>query len=292
MRKKETLLDYFFVGPAILLLISIQIYPLLYSFFISLHDFRILRPDLTQFIWFQNYFEILEDEEFLNAFFNTITYVGIAIPCELVLGFILALAIEKVETGRNLIRAFILIPLFVAPIATGFIWKFLYNDEFGIINFILRYLGMNRPPLWLNDPELALYSCIIVEVWATVPFFVLMLSAGMASLSLDLVDAGKIDGATPFQRVVHIIIPHLKPIILISVLLRGMDAFRVFDVIYSLTEGAPAMSTDVLSLYLYRIAMLDRQFGLGASAAWFMVILMLIVSYLLIKFVYRKSLNT
>ena len=237
--------------PGVLLLLLVQLYPLLYSLFISFHDYRLLRPELTEFVWLKNYIDIFSDAEFLNALSNTAIYVGLAIPIELMIGFVLALAIEKITRGKNLIRALLIVPQFMAPIAMGFVWRFLYNDEFGLINFMLREIGIERPPLWLADPDIALYSCIIVEIWATVPIFMLLLSAGMASISSELIDAAKIDGANAIHRVRFIILPHLKPIILVALLIRGMDAFRVFDVVYSLTGGGPALSTDVLSLYLY-----------------------------------------
>tara|TARA_B100000745_G_scaffold291531_1_gene231440 strand:+ start:527 stop:1432 length:906 start_codon:yes stop_codon:yes gene_type:complete len=278
--------------PGVLLLLLVQLYPLLYSLFISFHDYRLLRPELTEFVWLKNYIDIFSDEEFLNALSNTAIYVGLAIPIELMIGFVLALAIEKITRGKNLIRALLIVPQFMAPIAMGFVWRFLYNDEFGLINFMLRKIGIERPPLWLADPDIALYSCIIVEIWATVPIFMLLLSAGMASISSELIDAAKIDGANAIHRVRFIILPHLKPIILVALLIRGMDAFRVFDVVYSLTGGGPALSTDVLSLYLYRTAMLDRQFGDGASAAWIMMIMMLIASYVLIRTMYREGIKT
>lgn len=278
--------------PGVLLLLLVQLYPLLYSLFLSFHDYRLLRPELTEFVWLKNYIDIFSDEEFLNALSNTAIYVGLAIPIELMIGFALALAIEKITRGKNLIRALLIVPQFMAPIAMGFVWRFLYNDEFGLINFMLREIGIERPPLWLADPDIALYSCIIVEIWATVPIFMLLLSAGMASISSELIDAAKIDGANAIHRVRFIILPHLKPIILVALLIRGMDAFRVFDVVYSLTGGGPALSTDVLSLYLYRTAMLDRQFGDGASAAWIMMIMMLIASYVLIRTMYREGIKT
>ena len=124
--------------PGVLLLLLVQLYPLLYSLFISFHDYRLLRPELTEFVWLKNYIDIFSDEEFLNALSNTAIYVGLAIPIELMIGFVLALAIEKITRGKNLIRALLIVPQFMAPIAMGFVWRFLYNDEFGLINFMLR----------------------------------------------------------------------------------------------------------------------------------------------------------
>ena len=258
--------------PGVIILLLFYLYPLAYSLFISLHDFRLIRPDLTQFVGFRNYFEIFSDDEFLNAFINTIIYVGISLPCELVIGLFLALALDKITRGKNIIRAFLIVPQFLAPLAMGFIWKFMYNDDLGIINFVLRFVGMERPPLWIADPAISLYSCIIVEIWACVPIFMLLLSAGLTTLSTEIIDAAKIDGANAYHRLRYIILPHLKPIILVTLLIRGMDSFRIFDLIYGLTQGGPAMSSDVLSLYMYRSGMLDRQFGYSASAGWIMVL--------------------
>ena len=277
--------------PGVLFLLLFYLYPLLYSLYISLHDFRLIRPDLTEFVGFRNYFEIFQDDEFLNAFFNTLIYVGIALPFELVIGLFLALALDKITRGKNLIRAFLIVPQFLAPLAMGFIWKFMYNDDLGIINFFLRYVGIERPPLWIADPSISLYSCIIVEIWACVPVFMLLLSAGLTTLSSEIIDAAKIDGANAYHRFRYIILPHLKPIILVTLLIRGMDSFRIFDLIYGLTQGGPALSSDVLSLYMYRAGMLDRQFGFAASAGWIMVFMMLVASYILIKVMYKDGIN-
>jgi len=277
--------------PGVIILLLFYLYPLAYSLFISLHDFRLIRPDLTQFVGFRNYFEIFYDDEFLNAFINTLIYVGISLPFELEIGLFLALALDKITRGKNIIRAFLIVPQFLAPLAMGFIWKFMYNDDLGIINFFLRFVGMERPPLWIADPAISLYSCIIVEIWACVPIFMLLLSAGLTTLSTEIIDAAKIDGANAYHRLRYIILPHLKPIILVTLLIRGMDSFRIFDLIYGLTQGGPAMSSDVLSLYMYRSGMLDRQFGYSASAGWIMVFMMLIASYILIKLMYRDGIN-
>ena len=277
--------------PGVILLLLFYLYPLLYSLFISFHDFRLIRPDLTEFVGFRNYFEIFQDDEFVNAFINTVIYVGIALPFELVIGLSLALALDKITRGKNIIRAFLIIPQFLAPLAMGFIWKFMYNNDLGIINFVLRNIGIDRPPLWIADPAISLYSCIIVEIWACVPIFMLLLSAGLTTLSTEIIDAAKIDGANAYHRFRYIILPHLKPIILVTLLIRGMDSFRIFDLVYGLTQGGPAMSSDVLSLYMYRSGMLDRQFGFAASAGWIMVFMMLIASYILIKTMYRDGIN-
>lgn len=277
--------------PGVILLLLFYLYPLLYSLYISFHDFRLIRPDLTEFVGFRNYFEIFQDDEFVNAFINTVIYVGIALPFELVIGLSLALALDKITRGKNIIRAFLIIPQFLAPLAMGFIWKFMYNNDLGIINFVLRNIGIDRPPLWIADPAISLYSCIIVEIWACVPIFMLLLSAGLTTLSTEIIDAAKIDGANAYHRFRYIILPHLKPIILVTLLIRGMDSFRIFDLVYGLTQGGPAMSSDVLSLYMYRSGMLDRQFGFAASAGWIMVFMMLIASYILIKTMYRDGIN-
>jgi len=277
--------------PGVILLLLFYLYPLLYSLFISFHDFRLIRPDLTEFVGFRNYFEIFQDDEFVNAFINTVIYVGIALPFELVIGLSLALALDKITRGKNLIRALLIIPQFLAPLAMGFIWKFMYNNDLGIINFVLRNIGIDRAPLWIADPAISLYSCIIVEIWACVPIFMLLLSAGLTTLSTEIIDAAKIDGANAYHRFRYIILPHLKPIILVTLLIRGMDSFRIFDLVYGLTQGGPAMSSDVLSLYMYRSGMLDRQFGFAASAGWIMVFMMLIASYILIKTMYRDGIN-
>lgn len=168
-------------------------------------------------------------------------------------------------------------------------WKFMYNNEFGIINFVLKSLGVNSPPLWLADPNLALYSVIVVDIWATTPLIVLLMLAGLLSIPHEFYEAATIDGAGILSVFRHITLPLLQPVILVALLIRGMDAFRVFDVIFVMTKGGPAMRSDVLSFFAYRQAFTHRQIGDATATAWLMTLILLAGGFLLIRTLRRQG---
>lgn len=280
---------FLIVLPALVLMLVFFIYPLLFSAYTSFQNYNIAHPDETTFAGIGNYVKTLQSAEFQRALGNTVVYVGIALPVEFALGLILALALATITRGRNWLRTLLIIPMMLAPVAMGLMWKFMYNDELGIINHLLRSLGANRPPLWLTDPAVALVSVIIVEVWATVPVFVLLLLAGLLAIPQDYYEAATIDGAGGLASFRYVTLPLLRPVILVGLLIRGMDAFRVFDLVYVLTKGGPALRTDVLSYYVYRVAFTNRSFGEATAAAWIMALVLLVAGLVLIRLMRRTG---
>lgn len=275
--------------PALLVMLLIFIFPLLFSAFTSLHDFNITRPDRTRFVGLENYGEILGDSDFHRALGNTLVYVFVAVPIEFAIGLVLAMSLATIVRGRGVFRTLLVIPQMLAPAVMALMWKFMYNDDLGIINSLLRGFGVNRPPLWLTDTPLALFSIIIVEIWATVPIFVLLLLAGLLSIPQDYYEAAAIDGGSPLAIFRFVTLPLLQPVILVALLIRGMDAFRVFDLVYVLTGGGPALRTDVLSYFIFRTAFTDREFGLASAGAWLVSILLLAGGLILIRLMRRRA---
>jgi multiple sugar transport system permease protein len=276
LRISDGLFGFLLTIPALVILFTVFIYPMAFSIFTSFHDFQITRPDETAFVGLENYVEIVNDPQFHRALGNTLMYVLVAIPIEFLIGLGLAMALATINRARGMFRTLLIIPQMLAPVVMGLMWKFMYNDELGIINHLLRSFGVNRPPLWLTDPNLALFSIIIAEIWATVPIFVLLLLAGLLSIPQEFYEAAAIDGGTPLQIFRHVTLPLLRPVILVALLLRGMDAFRVFDLVYIMTTGGPALRTDVVSFYVFRTAFTEREFGLATAGAWIVSIILLI----------------
>jgi multiple sugar transport system permease protein len=288
-RMSDATFGLMLVVPALLILLAVFAYPLVFSAYTSVHDYDITKPQDSEFVGLDNYIATVQNADFQRALRNSFFYVGLAIPIEFLLGLILAMALATVTRGRGALRTMLIIPMMLAPVTIGLMWKFMYNDQLGIINFILRELGVNRPPLWLSDPELALYSIIVTEVWATVPIFVLLLLAGLLSIPPDYYEAAKIDGAGPFAAFRFITLPLLRPVILVALLIRGMDAFRVFDIVYVMTKGGPALRSDVLSYYLYRTAFTEREFGEATAVGWIMLAILLAGGMTLIGLMRRRN---
>jgi multiple sugar transport system permease protein len=274
--------------PALVIMLLVFVFPLVFSAWTSLHNFEITRPDRTRFIGLENFATLLQDDSFQRALINTLVYVFVAVPIEFLIGLGLALSLATITRGRGLFRTALVIPQMLAPAVMALMWKFMYNDELGIINHLLRELGVNRPPLWLTDTPLALFSIIIVEVWATVPIFVLLLLAGLLSIPQEYYEAAAIDGGSPWAVFRYVTLPLLQPVILVALLIRGMDAFRVFDLVYVLTGGGPALRTDVLSFFIFRTAFTDRDFGLASAGAWIVSIILLIGGLTLIRLLRRR----
>lgn len=289
-RLSDASFGFLIVLPALIILITFYVYPLIYSTYMSLHFFDLAKPRLFRFVGIENYLTILQDAEFLGALKNTLIYAGVAVPLELIFGTLLALALANIQVGRNILRTALVIPMMLAPIAMGLMWKFMYNDEFGIINFLIQRSGLSaRPPLWLADPNLALYSVVVVDIWATTPLIILLMLAGLLSIPQEYYEAAWIDGAGMLASFQHITFPMLRPVMLVALLLRGMDAFRVFDVIFIMTKGGPAMKSDVLAFYTYRLAFTHRQIGEASASAWIMTIILLAGGLLLIRSLRRQG---
>ena len=281
------------IVPAFIILLVVLLYPLAYSAYMSFHEFRLSRPQDFSFVGLANYIETIKSQEFQRAFGNTLTYAGLAVPIEFMLGLLLAMALANIERGRSLLRMLITLPMMLAPIVMGLTWKFMYNDKLGIINHLIRQLNLaDRPPLWLSDPKLALYSIIAVDIWATTPLIVLLMLAGLLSIPKDYYEAAEMDGANALHRFRHITLPMLQPVILIALLLRGMDAFRVFDLVYVMTKGGPAMKTDVMSFYAYRTAFTNLSIGHATAIAWIMTVALLIGGLLLIRAMRREEVSS
>ncbi len=278
------------VLPALVVLLAVFVYPLVYSALQSFQFYDLARPQETRFVGGDNYVAIVQSHEFQRALQNTAIYAGVAVPIEFVLGLGLALALAQITHGRGLMRMLLTLPMMLAPIALGLIWKFMYNDQLGIISYLIRTLGIaRRPPLWLTDPDIALFSIIAVDIWATTPIVVLILLAGLLSIPSEYYEAAMIDGGGAITSLVHITLPLLRPAILVTLLLRGMDAFRVFDVVYVLTKGGPAFRTDVLSYYAYRLAFTERSVGEATALAWIMTILLLAAGLVLVRLVGQEA---
>lgn len=270
----EAAFGFLLASPLLIILFGIVGYPLVYAFTASFQHFRLVSPDNIYFVGLDNYRYVLMDSQFWVALRNTLLYAGIAVPVELCLGLLIAMALSKMLRGVRIIRTILILPMMLAPVVMGLMWKFMFNDQLGIINQLIRLTGLDLHILWLASPQLAFISLLIVEVWATTPIMVILLSAGLTTIPAELYEAAEIDGASRWQRFVNITWPMLQPVILVSLMLRGMDAFRVFDIVFVLTQGGPANSTDVLSYYAYRLNFQGMDVG-GASAVSIMMLIVL-----------------
>jgi len=248
-----------YVLPAIIILSLVTIYPLIYVFYLSLHR-NMPIFGISKFVALKNYMFLLKDERFWNALKNTIYFTGISVMAELLLGLMIAIFLNRPFRGKGIVRAIVLIPWAIPTVVSAKMWEWIYNPDFGILNYILRE-NIN----WLGSPFWAINAAIFMDVWKTTPFAVLLFMAGLKLIPRELYQAAKVDGASDIQIFINITLPLLKPIVLVVLLFRTLDAFRVFDAIYVLTGGGPGNSTETLSIYAYKTLFQTLQFGYGSA---------------------------
>jgi multiple sugar transport system permease protein len=284
--KREWLLPALFLAPALAVLLSLSIYPLIYSITISLQQETSLGV-----VWsIGNFTRLLSDNFFLTAMGHTSVYAVAALVCEFLLGLSLALLLNKQIRGRGLFRASLLVPMMLPTVVVGVVWRLLLNPNFGAINGALKQLGVDTESLtWTASPRLAMISVIAVDVWQWTPFVFLVLLAGLQAIPQEPYEAALIDGSSRWQTFRHVTLPLLKPSILIVLLLRTMDLLRVFDQIFILTEGGPGFATETISLYIYRAAFRFFDFGYAAAMSFVLLALTNVISAIYIKFLQAKE---
>ena len=248
-----------FIFPAILLLSVVTIYPIFYVFYLSLHR-KLLIFDISRFVGIENYMFLFRDDRFWNALKNTVYFTGISVSLELILGLSIAILLQRSFRLKGLVRALVLIPWAIPTVVSAKMWEWIYNTDFGILNFII-----GSKINWLGTPFLALNAAVFMDVWKTTPFVAILLMAGLQVIPQEMYQAAKVDGAGRWDTFKTITLPLLKPVILVVLLFRTLDAFRIFDAIYVLTGGGPANATETLSIYAYKVLFQTLQFGYGST---------------------------
>lgn len=248
-----------FIMPALIMLSCVTIYPVLYVFYLSLQR-RLLIFDISKFVGFENYLFLFRDDRFWNAFKNTAYFTVASVSLELFLGLSIAVLLNRPFRLRGLSRAVVLVPWAIPTVVSAKMWEWVYNTDFGILNFII-----GSKINWLGSPFWAIHAAIFMDVWKTTPFVAILLMAGLQVIPNELYQAAKVDGAGSWTMFKRITLPLLKPVILVVLLFRTLDAFRVFDAVYVLTGGGPANTTETLSIYAYKVLFQTLQFGYGST---------------------------
>ena len=273
----ERLQTALLVLPAALVLVSVALVPVLASVWLSLHRSILVFGD-PRFIGLSNYAFLLRDPRFWSALGNTAYFSAVAVSLELLLGLPVALLLHRTFAGRTAFRASVLIPWLIPTVVSAKLWAFLFNADYGLLSQLLP----GEHVTWLGTPGWAMHAAIIVDVWKTTPFVALLLLAGLSGIPSDLYKAARVDGASGVRIFFRITLPLLRPAILLALLFRTLDAFRVFDAIYVLTDGGPANTTESLSIYAYKTRMRSGNVGYGAtlSVVTFLCVMGLSVVYL------------
>lgn len=283
--RSEALFGFWLVLPAILTIALIAFLPLGRAFWLSLWHINLRFANTPRtFLGLGNYRQILHDERFHNALKVTSSIAGVTVVAELVLGMVIALAINREFRGRGIVRAAVLVPWALTTVVAATMWQLIYQTDIGIFNRILGDLHIiARPEPWIASPRFALWALIGADIWKSTPFMALLLLAGLQLIPHDLNEASAIDGATPFQTFWRITLPLLKPTILVALLFRLIDVARMFDLPFVLTNGGPGFETETLTLYTYRSLFQNLSFGYGSALAVSLFLIVLVVSFVFVK---------
>lgn len=275
---REYSFPFLLLAPSLLAIGLVALYPFSQTVWTSLHRASLILPDAT-FIGLGNFSRLLQDDGFWNAWSNTLYFTAVTVLFETILGFAIATALNRSFRGRGLVRAAVLIPWAIPTVVSSRLWGLIFNTDAGLANYLLtssRIMASDQN--WLGNPALAINVAAIVDIWKTTPFMALILLAGLQTIPGELYEAAEIDGASVLNRLLHITLPMLSPVLLVAMLLRTLDAFRVFDVIYVMTGGGPADSTEVMSTLAYKVFFSATQFGYGSALAVAMFVTVLLLS--------------
>jgi ABC-type sugar transport system permease subunit len=282
-RAYKARMAYLFLAPAFLLLIIFIAYPLVQSLFLSLYEWNgITQP---KFVGLLNFKFLMEDSTFLLALKNTVLFSLLTTAGTVIIGFLLAVAVERRVMGWSLFKVIYFLPVMMSFTVVGLLWGRLYDPTFGPINLLLKAVGVAKPPIWLGEPHLALYAIIAVTIWQYSGFPMIVFLAAMENIPLDLHDAATMDGVNTWQRIVNLIFPMVKQVFAVIVMLQIIFSLKVFDIIWVMTQGGPGESTTVLGVYLYRNGFVYTYFGYGSTVAVMMTIIIVAMSLVYQRFV-------
>ena len=274
-------LSYGFVAPALVVLIAINIFPLLYSIYLSFTNAALIGGEL-QIIGDLNYRIVFLASKYATALRTSALFVFLAVSTELLLGFFLALALRERMRGKGFLLTTLLVPMMLPQAVMGLYWKLVLNGNYGVLNQFLGILGLGQPQ-WISDPELKFFSVLVVDVWMWTPFMILISLAALNSIPSYLYEAAAIDRATPWIRFRRITLPMCAPLLRLAVLFRATDALKQFDLVMALT-GPNDGATQTLSALLYQVVFRDGKVGLGAAYSYVVLVLVIALASVFVRY--------
>ena len=272
---------WFLIFPALAILVSVALFPLARTFYLAFTNSTLGNLGAAQSVGFDNFARLLKDSAWWQAVLNTIVFVIVSVTLEALLALVIALLLKRDFYGRSLLIAAVLIPWAIPTVVSAKIWAWMFNDVYGVINEILLKTGLIAAPIaWLADQRFSLLTVVLVDVWKTTPFLVLIVLAGLQSVPSSLYESAKMDGISPFRQFLHITLPLIRPALLVALIFRTMDALRVFDLPYVLTSNS--RHTAVISTFARQQLIDFQDIGYGSAASFliFAVISLFMAGYL------------
>jgi ABC-type sugar transport system permease subunit len=290
LQRRDALTGVLFVLPALLIILGIVLQPILSTFYLSFFDASLSKTTSNVFIGLENYTELLTDETFWVTIWRTLYFTLVSVGLELILGLAIAQLISARPFGWKILRVALIIPWAVPTIVNGTMWRWIYNADYGALNGLLFAMGLiNKYQPWLISPWKAMNLVILADVWHSMPFIALILQAAMATLPPELEEAAAVDGASAWQRFRLVRLPLLRGAILVALVIRTVEAFRVFDIIYVITAGGPAFGTVTISFLTYLETFSFGHVGRGAALSFLISAFTLLMALIYIRTLYRPE---
>ncbi len=280
--RAENRLGLRLVAPAVVLMVLVTAYPMIEALYLSLFKYRLTTPGDKSFVGLSNYLVVLGDSLFWKDMGNTVLIMVVTVAVELVVGFGFAMVMHRVIFARGIIRTAILIPYGIITVVSAFAWQFAFSLNNGFVDSWLQWLPFIGPQTnWFGSHWPAMFAIMASEIWKTTPFMSLLLLAGLSQVSEDMLEAAQVDGATWTQRLFRVILPNMRAAIMVAVLFRALDAFRIFDNIFIMTKGA--QGTESASFLTYRQVIEQFQLGLGSALSVLLFLSVLLLAFLIVK---------
>ena len=292
LRKQDTRTAWLLLIPSLAVILGVTLWPIIYTFVLSFFYAPTGIHQVRTFIGLTNYLTILKDQTFWETIGRTLYFTGVSVGLELILGLAIAQLIHSHPWGWKFLRFSLIIPWAVPTIVNGAMWRWIYNADFGALNGLLMQVGLIKHYIpWLTLPNMAMPLVILADVWHMMPFVALVLQAALATLPGELEEAAAVDGANAWQRFWKIRIPLLRPAILVALIARTVDAFRVFDIVYILTNGGPAFKTMTITYLTYLNSFSYGKQGTGAALSFLISLFTIIMAFIYISILYRPEEN-
>ncbi len=276
--RKDKITTWAFLTPTFIFLGITALIPLVYSLYLSFHRVKLNIPgSAPTFVGFYNYLKMFNDFLFQQSVINTVIFAIVTVVFEMLLGLVIAMLLSSDSAWSRLLRALFLVPMIMAPVASGTLWRMMLDRTTGLVNYLLSLVGI--PSIsWLGNSSTALMSVMFVDIWRLTPWVTIIIVSALKAISMTTLEAAIVDGATPWKIFTKIIFPLLKPVMIIILMIRLIDAFKVFDTVYVMTGGGPGMATEMLPNYIYNQGLKYFNAGYAASLAWMFIIAMTILT--------------
>jgi len=269
--------------PALVAILAVMGFPLLYLCWMSLHRWSMIGFDAPRFVGLQNFLQLVQDDRFVDALGRTFWFTALGLASNLPLGLGIALLMNERFPGRAICRALLILPMVATPAAMGLVWVIMLDPTLGIVRYLLGGIGIHQPPLWLSDPDIVVPTLVAVDAWMWTPMVALICMAGLSALPTEPFEAALVDGASVLQRFRFLTLPLMMPTLMVAAMLRVMDLLKLIDIVYVMTGGGPGHASETMNLYNYLAALSYDKIGYGSAIALVLFALVMACTLVLIR---------